>query len=156
MDTNRVWIYLSNKPFDPAMEKGIETAVQHFLSEWNAHGTALHARYEVLHHRFLVILVDEEKCSASGCSIDKQFQFIKMLEKTYGIVLLDRLLVAYRSGKEVEVKPVSAIANLLQTGVLHEESLVFNTAVANEQEYKNAFEVPLKESWLNRYIPALK
>ena len=152
MTTNRVWIYLSNKAFDEQTEDRLKTDIQNFLQGWNAHGQALSADFEIRHKHFIIIKANEEQYSASGCSIDKQFQFIKELEKTYHITLLDRLLIAYTQEDKVVVAHVSKIPQLIKEGLLNENTLVFNTALSIEEELKNKFEIPLKESWLNKYL----
>jgi len=152
MSTNRVWIYLSNKPFDDQTESSIKSAIQNFLLGWNAHGQALSASFDILHKHFIIIKADEEQYSASGCSIDKQFQFIKEIEKQYNLTLFDRLLVAYKKGNTVFVTHSSKIPQLLADGTINEDTIVFNTTLLTEAEFKTAFEIPLKETWLVKYI----
>jgi hypothetical protein len=156
MTTNRVWVYLSNKPFDEQTENSLKTDVQNFLKGWNAHGKALTASAEILHHHFIIIKADEEQYSASGCSIDKQFQFIKETEKKYSLNLLDRLVVAYKKDDAVFVTHSSKIPQLLKDNIVNENTIVFNTTLSNESEFKTAFEIPLKESWLNRFLVSVK
>ena len=156
MTTNRVWVYLSNKPFDEQTENSLKTDVQNFLLGWNAHGKALTASSEILHYYFIIIKADEEQYSASGCSIDKQFQFIKETEKKYTLSLLDRLLVAYKKENAVFVTHSSKIPQLLKDGIINEDTIIFNTTLSNESEFKTAFEIPLKESWLNKFLVASK
>src|ERR1700747_815639 len=93
---NRVWVYLSDKIFDDATVASLKRDLEVFLSGWNAHGTALSASAEILQRHFIIIRADEEKFAASGCSIDKQFQFIKEAEKKYNLSLLNRLIIAYK------------------------------------------------------------
>jgi hypothetical protein len=149
---NSVWIYLSNKAFDAQTEESLKKDIETFLKDWNAHGKALTASYEILHHHFIVIKADEEQYAASGCSIDKQFQFIKEVEKKYKLSLLDRLQVAYKDGNEVRVTHSSKIPQLLQEKTLNENTMVYNTAVSNDAAYKTSFEIPLKQSWLSKFL----
>jgi hypothetical protein len=156
MATNRVWIYLSNKAFDEQTEAHIKTDIKNFLHGWNAHGQALSASSIILHKHFIVIKANEEQYSASGCSIDKQFQFIKGLEKTYNLTLLDRLLIAYKQGDKVLVTPSSKIPQLLSEGLINENTLVYNTALSTEEEFKSSFEVTLNKTWLNKFLVSIK
>jgi hypothetical protein len=156
MTTNRVWVYLSNKPFNEQIENSVKSDTQNFLLGWNAHGKALTANFEILHHHFIIIKADEEQYSASGCSIDKQFQFIKDVEKKHDISLLDRLLVAYKKEDSVFVTHTSKITQLLKDGIITENTIIFNTTISNESELKTAFEIPLKNSWLNKFLVITK
>ena len=149
---NRVWIYLSKQPFSTQTEELLKKDVEFFLRDWNAHGKALTSSYEILHNHFIVIKADEEQYAASGCSIDKQFQFIKEAEKRYNLNLLDRLQVAYKNGNEVKVVHSSKITQLLLENTLNENTIVFNTTLATDEEYKASFEIPLKGSWLSKFL----
>ena len=83
--------------------------------------------------------------SASGCSIDKQVQFIKELEKKYSLILLDRLLVAYKKEDEILVTHSSKIPQLLTEGLISKNTPVFNIALSNEEELDTVFETPIKD-----------
>ena len=152
MSNNRVWIYLSETVFDEQLELGLKTDIQNFLLGWNAHGKALASDFEIKHNHFIIIKVNEEDYSASGCSIDKQLQFIKEIEKKYDISLLNRLLVAYKKANEVMVIHSSKISQLLADRLINENTLVFNIALSTEGELTNDFEKLLKETWLSKYL----
>ncbi len=151
MNTNRIWIYLSDKTFSDQTETDLKTDIQNFLLTWNAHGKALSASFEIRHHHFIIIKADEAQYSASGCSIDKQLQFIKELEKKYSLSLLNRLLVAYKNGNEILVTHSSKIPQLLNEGLINENTPVFNIALSTQEELNTTFELPLKQTWLSKY-----
>jgi hypothetical protein len=153
---NRVWVYLSDKIFDDATITSLKEDMQHFLAGWNAHGTALSASADILHKHFIIIKADEEKFSASGCSIDKQFQFVKAAEQKYNLSLLNRLVIAYKVGDDVRVVHSSRVGEMLASGQLNENTIVFNVAVANESELQNNFEIPLNKSWLAKFLVKVK
>jgi hypothetical protein len=152
MNTNRVWVYLSDKTFDAKTETNLKADIQNFILGWNAHGKALSASFEIRHHHFIIIKADEVQYSASGCSIDKQVQFIKELEKKYSLILLDRLLVAYKKEDEILVTHSSKIPQLLTEGLISKNTPVFNIALSNEEELDTVFETPIKEIWLSKYL----
>ena len=70
--------------------------------------------------------------------------------------MLDRLQVAYKKDNTVFVTHSSKIPQLLQNGSITENTIVFNTTVANDKEFETSFEIPLKESWLNRFLVVVK
>ena len=152
MNKNHIWIYQSDKPFDIQTEVNVKVDIQQFLLGWNAHGIALTASFEIKYHHFIIIKADEVQYSASGCSIDKQFQFIKDIEKKYSLSLLNRLLVAYKKENEVIMIPSSKTPQLLTEGIINENTIVFNTSLSTEEELNTVFEQPLKETWLNKYL----
>lgn len=144
----KVWIYLSNKEFSEEMQNQISADCTDFMNDWNTHGNPLSGSFELLHHRFIIIKVNESMFAASGCSIDKQLQFIKFLETKYNITLLDRLLVAYREGTTVNVKPAAEIKQALKNGNLSPDTIYFNTAITTSAQFQSGFEAPIKNSWL--------
>lgn len=153
---NRVWVYLSDKVLEDATVAALKNDLKNFIAGWNAHGTALSASSEILHKHFIIIKADEEKFAASGCSIDKQFQFIKEAEKKYNLSLLNRLVVAYKDGNTTKVIHSAKVPELLVSGQLTENTTVFNVAVANENELKTDFEIPLNKSWLSKFLVNVK
>lgn len=149
----RVWTYCSGKELTDEMQTAIAADTKFFLENWKAHGTPLTASFEIRDRRFLIITVDEDSYAASGCSIDKQLQFIKQLEQKYGIELLNRLLVPFLNNENmVEVIQTSKVKEFFQTGKLNPETIIFNPAVSTTAELENNFKVPLKESWLRAKI----
>ncbi len=156
MNDNRVWVYLSETILDDATSASLKTDLQHFLAGWNAHGTSLSSSFEISHNRFIIIKADEEKFAASGCSIDKQFQFIKATEKKYNLSLLNRLIIAYKEANEIKVVHSSKIPELLSSGQINENTIIYNVAVANESELVTNFEIPLSKSWLAKFLEKVK
>jgi hypothetical protein len=153
---NRVWVYTSDKELTGEMRQEISRAIEVFLSGWNAHGQQLSASYEILHDRFIVIKANEAEFAASGCSIDKQVQFIKKLGDQMKIDFFNRLLVAIKKDDGVEVIHSSKIPDLLKSGQLKENALIYNASVADEKSLKEEFLIQLKDSWLRKFIPGEK
>jgi hypothetical protein len=148
---NRVWCFIISKPLSASDLEELLNKGKKFTSEWTAHENKLSAEIKVLFDRILFITVNETISAASGCSIDKLTRFIKETEKQFNIELLNRLLVAYKKNEKVEVVHSSKIKELLQTGIINENTIVLNTSIANQNEFTN-WELPLKSSWLNRYL----
>jgi hypothetical protein len=148
---NRVWAFiiskkLSNSQLDTLAEQG-----NNFVKSWTAHDQQLTANFRIFNDRIILVNVNESVTNASGCSIDKLTRFIKETELSLGVELLNRLLVAYQSGEHTEVVHASQIKELLSKGILSANTLVYNTAVANENELKN-WEQPLQNTWLKKYL----
>lgn len=149
----RVWVYQSNRILSDDEVKAIEKLGLSFISEWAAHGASLKASFDVLHHRFLVIAVDEKQAMASGCSIDKSVHFIKDLEKQLNLNLFDRMNVAYRKGNEIASCSLSEFEKLASQNTVDESTIVFNNMVNTKLAFDTEWEVPLRSSWQRRVLP---
>lgn len=151
-DTSRVWIYQSSRAFNEEEEKEIAKALDIFLEEWTAHGSELKAAYEINYRRFIVLALDQQYASASGCSIDASVRFIQQLEEKYQIVLLDKMNVSFKQGPYITYKPLQEFKKMAKAKAISKNTIVFNNLVVNKQEYINHWEVPASESWHGRFI----
>ncbi|MDX2174809.1 MAG: ABC transporter ATPase [Bacteroidota bacterium] len=148
---NRVWTFIISKALSTNELNLITEAGTKFVNGWTAHEQKLTASFEIFKNRIIVVKINEEVTGASGCSIDKLTHFIKQLETEFHIELLNRLLVAYKTENEISVVHSSKIKELLQTGDIIENTIVYNTAVSNQNEFQN-WEQLLKNSWLSKYL----
>lgn len=148
---NRAWTYIINRPLTPAELEQLKEAGNTFVTGWTAHENKLSGGFRVFKDRIIVVTVNEDIHQASGCSIDKLTRFIKEQEARFGIELLNRLLIACKAGDAVEVIHASQVRELLAKQVLSGDSVIYNTAVSNEEELSH-WEQPLKATWLNKYL----
>lgn len=148
----RVWVYQSNKALTDDEVKSIQAEGEKFLTDWNAHGAALRASFEVLYNRFVVIGVDEKQALASGCSIDKSVHFIKGLEQKFNLNFFDRMQVAYKNNKQILACSLSDFEKLAEQKIVNEDTIVFNNMVSSKSSFEKEWEVPLKNSWQNRVL----
>ena len=148
---NRAWTYIINKELSPEDIHSLQEEGEGFVKGWTAHEQQLSGSFTIYKNRIIVVKVNENVNAASGCSIDKLTRFIKQAEVKHGIELMNRLLVAYKNNDEISVVHSSKIKDLLKEGALNENTVIYNTAIANQEELNN-WEQPLKESWLNKYL----
>jgi hypothetical protein len=144
---SRVWVYQSDRKLTDAEALQIQVQLDNFATGWTAHNNQLLAKAEIRYNRFLILIVDESQAGASGCSIDKSVNFIKQLEQQFGINLFDRFNLAYRDGEEVLSVPRHQFEELLKTGKINTETVVFNNLAQNLTELQTKWEVPFKDSW---------
>lgn len=99
----RVWVYQSNRILTDLDKQTIFSASKQFVSEWAAHGTSLQSDVEVIDDYFLVLAVDENIASASGCSIDSSVKFVKAIGNELNIDFFNRLNVVVTNGVETKL-----------------------------------------------------
>lgn len=151
-DTSRIWIYQSNRPFTDEEESEISKALDVFLEDWTAHGSDLKAAYEIRYKRFIVLALDQQYATASGCSIDASVHFIQRLEKQFQIELLDKMNVSFKQGPYISYKPLKEFKKMAKAKAISKNTIVFNNLVVTKQEYQDHWEVPASESWHSRFI----
>lgn len=152
--SERIWIYTISKLLTDDQLQLMHQNCTTFVNGWTAHEVKLAASFEVYKNRILIFKVDESAYNASGCSIDKLQRFIKEQEVQMGIELLNRLLVAYEEHGEPVIVHSSKIKDLLNTGTINENTIVFDNTISSSLQL-NEWKKPLKSTWLNKYLPAI-
>jgi len=74
---SRIWIYQANRKLREEEVGQIATKTKTFLEQWTAHGSDLEAGFEIRYNRFIVIGLNQENATTSGCSIDTSVNFIQ-------------------------------------------------------------------------------
>ena len=113
-EESRVWIYQASRSFSDEEITEIESKLETFLSNWAAHGSDLQAAYLIKYKRFIVIALNQNLSSATGCSIDASVQFIQELEKQYNVDLLDKMNVSYKQGDFIAYKTLVDFKKMAQ------------------------------------------
>lgn len=151
-DESRIWIYQSNRKFSDDEISEIENSLQQFTEQWAAHGTGLEASFEIRYNRFIIMAVNQENQSATGCSIDASVQFIQELEKKYNVDLLDKMNVTFKLGDHIAHKQLTEFKKMAKEKAVSANTVVFNNLVNNVGEYREYWEVPAAESWHSRFF----
>ena len=149
---SKIWIYQSNRSFQPNEIETITRDLETFLNAWAAHGKDLKTSYLIKYKRFIIIAVDQSESSATGCSIDSMVHFIQSLETTYKVDLLDKMNVSYKHGEYVAFKPLVDFKKMVKQKAVNANTIVFNNLVSTKQEFEEYWEVPIKESWHSRFL----
>lgn len=151
-EESRVWIYQANRSFSEEELNELKTKIGNFIEAWTAHGKDLEAGYKIVYKRFIVIALNQNLNSATGCSIDASVHFIQQLEKDYNVDLMDKMNVSFKQGEYVAYKPLTDFKKMAQNKSVSKNTIVFNNLVTNIAEFKENWEVPASESWHSRFI----
>ncbi len=92
-DYSRVWLYLSDRKLEQKEVAFVTEQLNAFTSQWAAHNKQLMAAGVLLFDQYIVLTVNEEVESASGCSIDSSVRFIKSLGQQLHVDFFNRLKV---------------------------------------------------------------
>ena len=151
-DHARVWIYQSNRTFNENQISFLRKDLENFLSQWTAHNQELEASFELPYYRFIVLAVNEKKLKASGCSIDASVRHIKKIENKLGVILLDKMNVILKSNNSLVYKSLESFKKMFKEKQINNDTIVFNNLVKTVGEYKNIWEIELKNSWHIKFV----
>ncbi len=144
---SRVWIYQSSKEFMPDQVNTFNELKNVFLQTWESHGSPVKGKMELLHNRFIVVMIDEADERSCGRSVDASIRFMKELEQELGLTLLDRMLVAYKKGEQIHSCTLPEFEALAQKGQVNKDTIVFNNTVQTIAEFEKGWQVPAEKSW---------
>lgn len=151
-EESKIWIYQSSRKFSDDEVVAIEKDLVEFLTNWSAHGTSLESSFKIKYNRFIIIAVNQEVHSATGCSIDSSVSFIQNLEQKYSVDLLDKMNVAFKQGEFITYKTLLDFKKLAKDKSVSENTIVFNNLVNTIEEFNESWEIPASESWHSRFF----
>ena len=156
--TSKIWIYQASTELSPEQQSRLKANAAEFVAHWTSHNQKVEAKMELFYNRFLILAVNEQVEAPGGCAIDKAFQFIQATERELNIRLLDRTLVAYidpnaeNDQETIKVCTMQEFEQLAKSGVITENTLVFNNMANNLADLGAKWKVPAKNSWHSRYF----
>lgn len=136
---SQVWIYAADRFLDDQETEKTNALIRDFVREWAAHGKGLFADGVVIEHNFVVIVADEKKVQASGCSIDASVHFIKELGKLLKVDFFNRLQVLIKKEDEFKRIPFHDLKN-------YPDWFVYNPMVKNLNDLRTNWLIPVNES----------
>lgn len=148
----KVWIYQSDSNLSSKDVELIEKEVKLFLNNWSSHNKEIESSYEIRYNRFLIIGLNEDINSASGCSIDKSVNFIKNLQSILKVNFLNRLDVAYKIENEINSISLLEFQNMIRENKLSKDSIVYNNMIDTKKLYLNNWETTIENSWHKKYL----
>lgn len=150
--SSRIWIYQSDRKLSDEETVEVERDVKEFVENWVAHSTPLKASYQIKYNRFIILVVDQEYHPASGCSVDSSVRIIQDLEKRFGIDLLDKMNVTFKTGDFIAHKSLLDFKKMAKEKAVTGKTVVFNNLVNTIEEFEDFWEVPAAESWHSRFF----
>ena len=149
---SRVWIYTTNRPLTEAEVVETQQALDIFAKQWTAHNQALQAKAEVFQNQFVILMVDETRAGASGCSIDKSVHFLEGLGQELGIDFFERMRFAWAENEEMKFADRVEFSANVAEGKITEGTLVVNTLAQTKQDLEEKWLVPFGKSWHRRLV----
>jgi len=151
-DHSRVWVYTLDKVINSEARNWLESSLKGFLEKWTAHGNDLKSGFRILYDAILVIGLDEGFSNASGCSIDASVHFLKGAGSNLNIDFFNRQLIPFYLENKIMRVPMEELKERIEKEEINGDSLLFNTMAGTVQELKGKEFIPVRESWLKRYL----
>jgi len=148
----KVWVYPSSRKFYPNEIEGIENKIKTFLENWKSDTENFKASYKFLHNRFIVFFADDEDASLTKSDIDTSVSFILTLQEEYDVALLDKMNACFKQGEFVQYKDLKDFKKLLKNKAVTAKSIIFDNLITTKIDFDNNWEIPIEESWYNRYL----
>lgn len=150
--TSRFWIFTADRLLTSDESKLISEELASFIKQWTAHKQELNASFTLIDQAVLVIGVDEAQTGASGCSIDAMTKEVVKVAQMVSVDFLNRFAIVLKTNKGLLVTNANRLKELYTSGEVTEQTLVSNTLLNNFSELNSHLYIPIKETWMNRYL----
>lgn len=151
-ENSKIWIYQSDRKFYPQELDEIKEKVSLFIRQWTQNNEEISASFQIKYDRFIILSVDTSSISLTTESIDASVGFFIQLQNEYKVELLDKLNVCFKQGEFVQYKELKAFQKLVKSKSISAKTIVFNNLINTKEELDDSWEIPITESWHNRFI----
>ncbi|NQV77991.1 MAG: ABC transporter ATPase [Lutibacter sp.] len=151
-DEAKLWIFPSSRKFYPQEIEGLKEKIEDFLSDWDDQGILIRCSFQLEYDRFIIIAVDDSLNSLSLEAHNLLITFIQELEKTFEVVLMDKMNVCYKQGEFVQYKDLIEFKKMMKAKGVSQKTIVFNNMIANKVDFKYNWEINIMDSWLGRFM----
>lgn len=149
---SRVWVYTTNRRLTDAEVFSAQQALDSFTRQWTAHNQALLAKAEVFQNQFVILMVDETRAGASGCSIDKSVHFLEGLGQELGVDFFERMRFAWVDDSEMFFANRAEFAAHVGNGRISDGTFMVNTLAQTKKDLEEKWLVPFGKSWHRRLV----
>ena len=151
-ESAKVWIYPSSRKFYKDELAEVEEKIKTFVESWKKEDPNFKASYRFLYDRFVVFLAEDDDGQLTNQDLDGKVGFILQLQSDYDVELLDRMNVCFKQGEYVQYKEIKEFKKLLKNKSVSNKTIVFDNLIQTKEELENFWEVPITESWYNRFL----
>jgi hypothetical protein len=151
-NNSRVWIYQSEREFNQKEIEIISAKAEEFINSWTRHGDNLKGSFTIKYNQFLVLAVDENFNTVSGCSIDSSVRFVQQLEKELQLDLMNKMNITFKDNETINLVKLSDFQQFAKDKKISLETIVFNNMVNTKEDFENNWEIPAKQSWHKRFL----
>ena len=145
-NNSKVLIYQSNREINEKELFLIQEDIDNFSRNWLTHGKPVRNTFKIFNY-FICFFIDESSYPTSGCSIDSVVNLIKSIGTRFNIDFFNRHNIVYLDNRQAKLLTIDNFKSLIQPDII-----IYNNLVQTKSDFENKWKIPVKESWLNRYI----
>ena len=145
-NNSKVLIYQSNREINEKELFLIQEDIDNFSRNWLTHGKPVRNTFKIFNY-FICFFIDESSYQTSGCSIDSVVNLIKSIGTRFNIDFFNRNNIVYLDNRQAKLLTIDNFKSLIQPDII-----IYNNLVQTKSDFENKWKIPVKESWLNRYV----
>ena len=145
-NTSKVLIFQSDKEINEKELFLIKEDIDNFSRNWLTHGKPVRNTFKIFNY-FICFFIDESSYQTSGCSIDSVVNLIKSIGIRFNIDFFNRHNIVYLDNLKAKLLTIDNFKSLIQPDII-----IYNNLVQTKLDFENKWKIPVKESWLNRYV----
>ena len=139
----KVYLYPSSRKFYANELLEITEKTMLFLTDF-----PIEISHKIVHNRFIVFFI-EPTIPVSILNLDTLVQFIQELEKTYKVILLDKVNVCFKQGEFVQYQDMKRFRELIKLKSISKKTIVFDNFIQTKYDFEHYWEVNVTDSWLS-------
>lgn len=151
-DNAKIWIYQSDRKLYEEEIPEIVLKLKTFIENWKNNQSSLTASYQIKYNRFIILGTDKPDTPLTIEAIDESVRLILKLQSELNVELLDKLNVCFKQGEFVQYKDVKTFQKLIKNKSISKNTIVFNNLINIKEELEEHWEIPITESWHNRFF----
>lgn len=151
-DNARVWVYQSDRELLPEELTIIASKTKDFVAQWTRHGDDVKGSFLIKYNQFLLLAVDEDFTSISGCSIDASVHFVQQLEKEFDIDFTNKLNISFKDENRINIVKMSDFQKFAKDKKVTSATIVFNNMVNTKKDFETNWETTANNSWHQRFL----
>ena len=149
---SRLWIFQSLSLLTNYEKEIISNKLNNFFSNWDAHGKSLKSSSFFVYSNFLIVLVDSNEVSATGCAIDKLFNKIEDIGIKLNKSLINNNFIAYKfnDSESIHFLNLFDFKKKIRDKLIL-DCVIFDNSISTIEQLKNSWVISIEE-WKKKYI----
>lgn len=150
--TAKIWIFPSSRKFYKEELEELEGYLSNFIDMWRHDGYEIISAFKIRFNRFIIVGIDDTIDPIRTEIIDSLMTKVFALQTKYRVELIDKLNVCFKQGDYVQYKELKEFKKLIKNKSISSKTLVYNNLIHTKAELQSDWEIPLEESWYNRFL----